>query len=61
MENQNLERIAQTVDELESLIAVLALPMPAEFHVDQMRNVLPLKVQVIKEAIIKESGENPWE
>tara|TARA_R110000824_G_scaffold187984_1_gene369278 strand:+ start:1512 stop:1694 length:183 start_codon:yes stop_codon:yes gene_type:complete len=59
--NDNLEKIGQTVDDLESLIAGLAIPMPPQFHLDQLKNILPEKIKAIKEAVIAESGENPWE
>jgi hypothetical protein len=59
--NDNLEKIGQTVDDLESLIAGLNLPMPPEFHIEQLKTILPEKVKAIKEAIIAESGENQWE
>jgi hypothetical protein len=35
--------------------------MPAQFHLDQLKNILPEKIKAIKEAVIAESGENPWE
>ena len=59
--NDNLEKIGQTVDDLESLIAGLVIPMPPQFHLDQLKNILPEKINAIKEAVIAESGENPWE
>lgn len=59
--NKNLEKIAETTDELESLLYSLTLPMSAEFHVRQIKKTIPKKIEKIRKAIIEESGENPWE
>jgi hypothetical protein len=59
--NENLEKIAQTADELDSLMGSLMLPMPDELHIEQIKEILPEKIKAIKEAIIDEIGENPWE
>jgi hypothetical protein len=57
----NLDRIACITDDLESLAAGLNIPMSASFHVDQLRKILPENVQELKDAIVDETGENPWE
>lgn len=57
----NLEKIGQTVDELESMVHALSMPMPAEFHIEQFKKMLPEKIKTIKEALVSETGENPWE
>lgn len=58
---ENLEQIAKTASELESLIGAMEIPMPADFHLLQLKTLLPEKVKAIKQAIINETGENPWE
>ena len=58
--NQNLDKIAELSDELESLAGALQLPMPADFHVQQLKRQLPEKVKELRTAVIAETGENPW-
>lgn len=55
------EDIGIISDELESLQAALDIPMPAEFHIAQIRELLPEKIKALREALVKLSGENPWE
>lgn len=59
--NENLDKIADISDELEDLAAAMNIPMPSEFHVKQLKSALPEKIKAIREAIIKETGENPWQ
>lgn len=59
---ENLEKIAESVDTLENLIASLSMTnLPDRIHVEALREALPELKENIKGAIIKETGENPWE
>ena len=59
--NDNYEELGTLIDDIESLSFALQLNMPAEFHVRQLKEVLPEKVQKLKEVYVKITGENPWE
>lgn len=37
------------------------LPMPAEFHVNQMKHELSDMSEKLKRIYVEEEGENPWE
>lgn len=59
--NDNLETIGQEVDRIDNLISALSIPMPAEMHIEQLKQILPEISAKIKQALIDETGENPWE
>jgi len=59
--NENYEKLGTLIDDIESLSFALQLNMPAEFHVQQMKEALPEKVQKLKDVYVKIIGENPWE
>lgn len=65
MENKDLvdafEELGQAIDRVENLQYAIQIPMPAEFHVEQLKILLPEVVQELKDAFVKCSGENPWE
>ncbi len=58
---ENLERIAELTDELENLVHAMNIPMPASFHLEQLKKQLPIKINLIRSYITDETGENPWE
>jgi hypothetical protein len=37
------------------------MPLPAEMHVNQLKQLLPEKVEKLKKAYVALTGENPWE
>lgn len=55
------EKLGQAIDSVENLMYALQLNMPAQFHVEQMKNQLPDLVAKLKEGFIEATGENPWE
>lgn len=55
------EDLGVIIDEIDSLACGLNLPMPAQFHVDQLKKILPEKVKKIKDLYVELTGENPWE
>jgi len=55
------EKLGQLIDSIDSLAHGLSLPMPSQFHVDQLKEILPEKVKELKESFIEITGENPWE
>ena len=55
------EKLGQLIDSIDNLSHGLNLPMPASFHVEQLKKILPDKVKELKEVYIEITGENPWE
>jgi hypothetical protein len=59
--DENYEKLGMLIDDLESLCCGLKLPMSADFHVEQLKEILPRKVMEFKEVFENLTGENPWE
>lgn len=55
------ENLGQEIDRIENLWYGLSLPMPAEFHLQQLKVILPEIVKNLKNQFVAISGENPWE
>ena len=55
------EALGQTIDKLDSLASALALPLPADMHVQQLKRALPEIVRELKAGFAAVTGENPWE
>jgi hypothetical protein len=56
-----VEKLGELIDSIDSLACALELPMSAFVHVQQMKILLPEKVQEMKDAFIDITGENPWD
>lgn len=56
-----MEKLGQAIDRVGNLDGALQLPMPAQFHVDQLKKLLPECVAELRAAFVKLTGENPWE
>lgn len=61
LDSATLEELGQLIDQIDSLAHGLNLPLPAHMHVEQLKKILPEKVQTLKETYVKIAGENPWE
>ena len=61
MKADNIDKLGEIIDSLESLAAGLNLPLPPSMHIDQLKILLPEKASVLKEVYEDETGENPWE
>jgi hypothetical protein len=59
--NEDFEKLGCLIDDLESLCAGLELKMSADFHVEQLKEILPHKVREFKEVFENLTGENPWD
>ena len=55
------EKLGTLIDDIESLSFGLQLNMSAEFHVEQLKKILPTKVEELKETYVEITGDNPWE
>ncbi len=54
------EKLGQLIDSIDSLAHGLNTPMPADFHIKQLKAILPEKVKELKESFVEITGENPW-
>lgn len=48
-------------DKVDNLLGALEIPMPAEFHVKQMKSELKEISDKLKCLYIEMEGNNPWE
>lgn len=55
------EEFGEIIDRIDNLLGSLELPMPAEFHVNQMKHELSEISDKLKRIYVEEEGENPWE
>lgn len=55
------EEFGSLIDEIDSLSAGLSIPLPAEMHLEQLKKLLPEKVEKLKKIFLQITGENPWE
>lgn len=60
-EIEEVEELGGLIDSVDNLAHALQLSLPAEMHVEQMRQLLPEKVEKLKKVFIEITGENPWE
>lgn len=58
--NDKHEDLGRIIDDLDSLANGLQIPMPAEIHVESLRQLLPEKVAALKAAFVEVTGEDPW-
>lgn len=61
IEESAVEEFGQLIDSIESLSCALDLPMSAFVHLQQMKILLPKKVQELKDVFIEITGDNPWD
>jgi hypothetical protein len=55
-----LEELGQLADELDNLVGAMELPMPAAFHVEQLKKLLPKVSTKIKALVVAIGGDDPW-
>lgn len=60
MNDEAQENLGQTIDRLDSVAHALNLAMPADFHVRQMKSLLPEIVSDLKKYFAAVTGEDPW-
>jgi hypothetical protein len=61
MSDEQKEKLGQLIDGIDNLAHALQIPMPAQFHVDSLKGLLPEKVSELKAIYQEITGENPWE
>ena len=55
------DALGQDIDSLDNLAHALLLPMPADFHVKQLKSALPELVEKLKNHFADAFGWDPWE
>lgn len=55
------EEFGDIIDRIDNLLGALELPMPVEFHVNQIKSELGEMSEDLKRIYVEEEGENPWE
>jgi hypothetical protein len=60
MSEEAKEKLGQAIDRVDNLASALEIPMPANFHVESLKTLLPETVKELKEAYAEVTGENPW-
>lgn len=58
---QSENELGEAIDHLDNLTHALLLPMPADFHVRQLKESLPEVVKELKHGFVGVTGDNPWE
>ena len=54
------DALGQIIDELDSVAHSLLMPLPAQMHVDSLRQILPAKVEALRDAFVDLTGHDPW-
>lgn len=55
------DELGQDIDTLDNLAHALFLGMPADFHVERLKQILPKLVAEMKRHFAEAFNENPWE
>jgi len=50
----------EVINRVDNLLGSLEIPMPAEFHVEQMKRELKEVSDKLKRIYVEEEDENPW-
>ena len=55
------DEFAEGIERIDNLRGALEIPMPVEFHVNQMKRELEEVSDKLKRIYVEEEDENPWE
>ena len=58
---KSVDEFGEQIDRIDGLICGLDIPMPAEFHIKQMKISLKDLSDKLKQIYVEENGDNPWE
>jgi hypothetical protein len=58
--DDQLEELGQLADELDNMCGAMELPMPAAFHIEQLKVLLPKVSTKIKALVVAIGGDDPW-
>jgi hypothetical protein len=54
------QQIASVEKRIDNLIGAMQLPLPAQYHLDQLKLVLPELRDTLRLIYIAETGDDPW-
>lgn len=54
------DEFAEVIDTIDTLLGAMEIPMPAEFHVKQMKRELKEVSEKLKRIYVEEEDEDPW-
>ena len=55
------DEFAEVIERRDNLRGALEIPMPVEFHINQMKRELKEVSDKLKRIYVEEEDENPWE
>lgn len=55
------DEFAEVIERMDNLRGALEIPMPVEFHVNQMKRELEEVSDKLKRIYVEEEDENPWD
>lgn len=58
--DEKFETLGRLINDIDSLVHGLQIPIEAEMHVDCLKGILPEKVAQFKAVYVDITGENPW-
>ena len=58
--DEQIEELGQIADEIDNLCGAMELPMPAAFHIEQLKKLLPEISIRIKSLVVAVGGGDPW-
>lgn len=58
---EKFEKLGQLIDSLDNIVHALNIPMTDNFHVKQIKVILPVKVDEFKKLFVEITGDNPWD
>lgn len=61
MTEESKDKLGQAIDRVSNLEGALQIPMPAEFHIEQFKSLLPEILKELRDGYAEVTGEDPWE
>lgn len=58
--DEQLERFAQVAETCNNLLGSLALPLPAQTHVEGCRGAIQEMRDELRRIVVEVKGEDPW-
>lgn len=61
MDGNTTDKIGEWADTINNLLGATQLPMPAQFHLEQITLAMALMRDEMRAVYAEATGENPWE
>lgn len=58
--SKNMELLGIAADSLDSVICLIQLSMPAQFHLDVLKAMLPKLLDDLRTVYVEETSDDPW-